>query len=131
MPRPKPNLTPEEMKARQARWVKEWRDRNPEKHRKARKRAYNNRKRKAMEMVDGAFCNRCGCDELDFLEFNHIEGGGCIEWRENMGVAMIDRVIAGRETDDLEILCRICNAVDFLERKNNKQAKRFKISWEL
>ena len=41
----------------------------------------------------------------------------------------MDRVIAGRKTDDLEILCRVCNAVDFLERKNNNQAKRFRINW--
>lgn len=47
----------------------------------------------------------------------------------NKGTAMMDRVIAGRDTKDLEILCRVCNAVDFLERKNNKQSKRFKIIW--
>lgn len=131
MARPKPDLTPEQLKARQARWVQEWRERNPEKQKLARKRAYNNRKRKAMEMVDGAFCNRCGCDELDFLEFNHIEGGGCKEWRENKGVSMMDRVIGGRVIEDLEILCRLCNAHHHLESKNEEQSKRFKIVWTL
>ena len=51
MPRPKPNLTKKELRERQARWVKEWRDKNPEKHKLARKRAYTNRKIKAMKKV--------------------------------------------------------------------------------
>jgi len=50
-------------------------------------------------------CSRCGCDELDFLEYNHIGGDG------------------------LEILCRVCNAHEFLERKNGKSAERFEIKW--
>jgi len=129
MARPKPNLTEKELKARQARWVKEWRDRNPEKANLARKRAYNNRKTKAMNMVDKPVCNKCGCDELDFLEFNHIDGGGCKDWRENGARSMADRVIMGRDVDDLEILCRLCNALDHLTRKNEIQSVRFKVSW--
>jgi hypothetical protein len=127
---PKPNLTPEQLKARQAKWVQNWRTKYPEKQKLARKRAYNNRKLKAILKVGEARCKRCGCDELDFLEFNHIGGNGCKDWRENKGVPMMDRIIAGRKIDDLEILCRVCNAVDFLERKNNNQSKRYRIIWE-
>jgi hypothetical protein len=130
MARPKPNLTPEQLKARQAQWVQNWRTKYPEKQKLARKRAYNNRKLKALKMVGDAECVRCGCDELDFLEFNHTEGGGCKDWRKNKGVAMMDRVIGGRDTEDLEILCRICNALHYLESKNNKQALRYDIYWE-
>jgi len=129
MARPKPNLTKEELKARQAMWVKRWRDKNPDKQKLARKKAYNNRKLKALKIVGEPKCEICGCDELDFLEFNHINGNGCKDWKNNKGVPMMDRVIAGRNTNDLNILCRICNAKDFLERKNNKQSKRFKIIW--
>jgi len=130
MARPKPNLTEEGLKARQAKWVKDWRERNPEKQKLARKRAYNNRKVKAMNMVAGPVCNQCGCDELDFLEFNHIDGGGCKDWKENNGKAMADRVIMGRGVEDLEILCRLCNALDHLSRKNKPQSIRFKVVWK-
>ena len=130
MARPKPNLTPEQFKARQARWVMEWRRRNPEKHKLARKRAYLNRKLKALKAVGEPKCRNCGCDEIDFLEFNHMRGDGCKEWRANKGNSMMDRILTfKRKTDDLEILCRVCNALDFLERKNKKSAKNFKITW--
>jgi DNA mismatch repair ATPase MutS len=97
----------------------------------ARKRAYNNRKLKAILKVGEARCVRCGCDELDFLEFNHIGGNGCKDHRENKNVPIMDRILTKkRNTNDLEIVCRVCNALDFLERKNNKQSKRFSIKWE-
>ena len=128
---PKPNLTPEQLKARSAMWVKRWRDKYPEKQALARKRAYNNRKLKAILKVGEARCVRCGCDELDFLEFNHIGGNGCKDHRENKNVPIMDRILTKkRNTNDLEIVCRVCNALDFLERKNNKQSKRFSIKWE-
>lgn len=121
----------EKERKRATEYTRKYRKNNPDKVKKNRKSAYNNRKRKAMEMVDGAYCNKCGCNELDFLEFNHINGGGCKEWRENKGVAMMDRVLNGRDVGDLEILCRICNALEYLERKNYEQSKKFKIIWEL
>jgi hypothetical protein len=131
MARPKPIETPEEHKARLARYVLKWRTANPEKQRLARQRAYYNRKLKAFNVIGEAKCNRCGCDELDFLEFNHINGNGCKEWRENPGSPMMDRILTRkRDVKDLEILCRVCNALDHLERKNNKQAKRYKIIWK-
>lgn len=127
---PKPNLTSEQLKARSAMWVQRWRTKYPEKQALARKRAYNNRKLKALKIVGEPKCNQCGCDELSFLEFNHIGGNGCVEWRENKGKPMMDRVIKGRETDDLEILCRVCNALDYLSRKNKEQSQRYEIKFK-
>jgi len=127
---PKPNLTEQQLKDRQAQWVHNWRVKYPEKQKLARKRAYNNRKLKAINKIGYARCVRCGCDELDFLEFNHIGGNGCQDWRANKGIPMMDRILSGRKTGDLEILCRVCNAIDYLERKNKEQAKRFKVKWE-
>jgi hypothetical protein len=129
MARPKPNLTEQELKARQARWVKEWRERNPEKQKLARKRTYNSRKANAMSKVAEPVCNKCGCDELDFLEFNHIGGGGCQDWKESKNKAMADRILTGRSVDDLEILCRLCNALDHLSRKNKTESLKFNVSW--
>ena len=132
MARPKPNLTTEEIKARSAMWVKKWRDENPEKQKLARKRAYVNRKIKAFKMLGEPKCNKCGCDEIDFLEFNHIEGGGCKEWRDSITYSsMADKLLTGkRKPEGLEILCRVCNALDFLNRKNIESSKKFKIIWQ-
>lgn len=131
MARPKPNLTQEQLKLRQAEWVKRWREKNPEKQALARKRAYINRKLKAIKLVGEPKCVRCGCDELLFLEFNHKEGNGCIEWRRSGGIPMMDRILSkNRKIDDLEVVCRVCNALDYLERKNNIQAKKYRVIWE-
>lgn len=130
MARPKPNLTEEQLKARSAAWVKKWRDANPEKQALARKRAYLNRKLKAFKVIGEPKCKRCGCNILEFLEYNHINGGGCKEWRESRGRSMADRLLTnGRTKDGLEILCRVCNALDFLSRKNKDEAKRYEIKW--
>mgnify|MGYP001610083907 FL=1 len=44
---------------------------------------------------------------------------------------MMDRILTKKRTaKDLEILCRLCNALDFLERKNKVAAKCFKIHWK-
>lgn len=132
MARPKPNLTEKELKERSAKWVKKWRDNNPKKHKLARKRAYANRKKKAFLVIGGAICVRCGCDEIEFLEFNHIDGGGCKEHRDSNCKPMMDRILTkDRHTNDLECLCRICNALDYLERKNPEMAKNYSIKYEL
>ena len=129
---PKPDLTPKQLKARSAMWVQRWRTKYPERQALARKRAYRNRKLKAILKVNGeAKCLRCGCDELDFLEFNHKNGGGCVEHRENKNKPIMDRILTNkRDVNDLEICCRICNAWDYLGRKNPKQSARFNIQWE-
>lgn len=127
---PKPNLTEEQLKARAAKWVKKWRDNNPEKQRLARRRAYLNRKIKALRTVGEVKCKRCGCDEVQFLEFNHIEGNGCKEWRKNGRVATMEMILSKkRGIEGLEILCRVCNSLDYLERKNKNSSLRYKIIW--
>ena len=129
MSRP-PIYTPEEKKIKQAEWVAKWRRENPEKQKLARQRAYDNRKRKAMELVGGAICVRCGCDELHALEFNHTNGGGASEHRENNNVPIMDRILTmKRNVDDLEILCRVCNSLDHLERKIPEIKGRYRIEY--
>lgn len=131
MARQKPDLTEEQLKARSAMWVKRWRDKYPERQALARRRAYLNRKIKAFKVLGEPVCKKCGCDILEFLEYNHINGGGCKEWRENKGRSMTDMLLTkGRTTEGLEILCRVCNAIDYLSRKNNEQSKRYRIRWK-
>jgi hypothetical protein len=109
--------------------TRRWRARHPDKVKQKRKDAYNNRKQRAMDKLGGAICIRCGCDELGFLEFNHKNGGGCKEWR-TAKKSMADRILSGeRSTEDIEILCRLCNAHHFLESKN-VNANRFTVVWK-
>lgn len=130
MARPKRHETKKQKRLRMSENTRRWRARHPEEIKRVRKKQYNSRKLRAMNLAGGAKCIRCGCDEFSFLEFNHKNGGGCKDWRESGGVAMVDRILTGkRNTDDLEIVCRVCNALDFLERKNNQSAKRFQIKW--
>lgn len=60
-------------------------------------------------------CVRCGCDRVELLEINHKNGGGGKELR-GLG-SKWHRMIAKleRSVDDLELLCRPCNAVHALE----------------
>ena len=113
------------------RYMRAYRAKHPDRVKKARRRQYINRKTKAMKAVSDARCENCGCTEIDFLEFNHKNGGGCQEHKKTDCKPMMDRILTkNRDTKDLDILCRVCNALEFLKRKNNKSAKRFEIIWK-
>lgn len=124
--------TPEGLKKHRERateLTKIYRSRHPEKVKESRRSVYLNRKYRAMELVGGAKCVRCGCDYIDFLEFNHINGGGCKEWRKNKK-GLVDRLLSGdRDKSGLEVLCRVCNAVDYLERKSPEASGSYKIEF--
>ena len=89
-----------------------------------------------MEILGGARCSCCGCDELDYLEFNHIDGGGCRESRESTMKrgycsGVVDRLLSGeRSPEGLNVLCRLCNALDYLARKNPTKIGCFIVRWE-
>ena len=62
----------------------------------------------------GGHCSNCGCDDLEAIEFNHINGGGGAESRRGNGrVTMMYGIVAGRRTD-IELTCRPCNALHYL-----------------
>jgi len=107
-----------------------WRAKHPEKTKATRKQSQINRRIKAMELIGGARCLRCGCTEIEFLEINHKNGGGCQEYRK-VRKSLVDQILKGeRTTEDLEVLCRVCNALDYLERKNPTLAKHFTVTWK-
>jgi len=71
-------------------------------------------------------CVRCGCDDKRLLEINHKNGGGSEEYGRNSKGKSLKRssvtfyysILDGRRsTDDLEILCKPCNAIHYLELK--------------
>ena len=75
-------------------------------------------------------CANCGCDDTRFLEINHIKGGGKKE-QKKLGASqnLVSLIQQGkRGTDDLNLLCRPCNALDHLERVNGKTP--FRVVWE-
>lgn len=63
-------------------------------------------------------CANCGCDDIFFLEINHINGGGSQGAKTKQYNMLYEGVIyRGLPTDSLNILCRICNALDYIKRK--------------
>lgn len=76
------------------------------------------RKRAFRKISDEIKCVNCGCDIPEILEINHINGGGKAEIRLKYGNIyrkFLDGIILGtRETKDLNLLCKICNALHYV-----------------
>lgn len=62
-------------------------------------------------------CVRCGCNDMRLLEVNHKDGGGRQEFKRKGQGFYLDVANGRRPTDDLEILCRPCNAIHYLESR--------------
>ena len=63
-------------------------------------------------------CSNCGCNDINLLEINHMNGGGKKELDALKSGDLKYLIINGsRKTDDLNLLCRPCNGLDYLERK--------------
>ena len=72
-------------------------------------------------------CVRCGCNDMRFLEINHKFGGGKKDLRNNQSSKFYRDIADGsRCTDDLEILCKPCNAIHALELKFGSVAMEVK-----
>jgi len=82
----------------------------------------------AFAKIDPAMkCVNCGCDDTRFLEINHIKGGGWKERRSlkkkdpNVSIDFVLLIQRGkRDVEDLNLLCRVCNSIDHLERVHGK-----------
>lgn len=99
-----------------------WKDKNPETYKESWKKHNLNRRRNVLLKISAELkCNRCGCDKFDLLEINHINGGGLKEvGRRNQ--IFISKILSGeRQIDDLEILCKMCNILHYIELKFGKQ----------
>jgi len=71
---------------------------------------------------DNPHCVRCGCDDIRLLEINHKNGGGSKELQGGKLSSKFSRdILKGiRKTDDLELLCKVCNSWHYLELKYGK-----------
>jgi hypothetical protein len=117
---------------------KEYRAKNREKNRaycskyaKEHRKEANKRNRETMRKVrlgvlnsisnNNPVCVRCGCNDIRLLEVNHKNGDGGKERRERKNYTIYFDVLNNkRRVDDLEILCKICNAWHYLEHKFGK-----------
>ncbi|MDD5501609.1 MAG: hypothetical protein PHH57_08050 [Candidatus Omnitrophica bacterium] len=105
-------------------------ERNRDVYRAANRKRHHDRKVAVFEKLGGVVCVNCGCDEIDFLEINHKDGGGCAELRKINRSLYEDIYYGRRGTEDLEVLCRVCNALDHLKRKSNGKTAPYRIIWQ-
>jgi hypothetical protein len=63
-------------------------------------------------------CFRCSCDDIRILEINHTNGGGVKEFKEKGNYKFYRDITKGiRKTDDLNLLCKVCNQAHFVKLK--------------
>jgi predicted nucleic acid-binding Zn ribbon protein len=86
------------------------------------------RKMKVYELLGGAKCVNCGCDNLKALEINHKKGGGCKFRNGAGGSSLVEGIYYHRlNPEDFEITCRVCNALHYMKLRG---IKGWKIIWK-
>lgn len=93
------------------------------------KKRYNGLKIAVIQKLGGK-CVYCGCDVLEALEINHVNGGGSKEL--SIGKKRISHMnlylgILKRQRKDVELVCRVCNSVHWLKLKG---ITGYAISWK-
>lgn len=106
---------------------KKWLEDTKERRGKWKKDYYEKMRNEALRIVargNEIRCVNCDCDLIKILEINHINGGGT---KENKNQIINDIVFKRRNVNDLDIRCRICNALHYTELTNGPLP--FSISW--
>ena len=86
------------------------------------------------EMLGGAKCKYCGCDDINALEINHINGGGNRERRLKRGkpysgnVILEDLYYGVTPLSEVEVTCRVCNAWHYITKKIGYD--KWEIKWK-
>ena len=107
-------------------------DKNYNKYAAKKMREYYKRLRlQALQKITGSekpLCNRCSCDFLPLLNINHKNGGGRRERTQYGNTREFYRVIVRgtRKLIDLEVLCRVCNAIHYA---NFKYGAKYKVKF--
>lgn len=71
---------------------------------------------KAIDRLGGRQCANCGCNEFSLLEINHINGGGQAAAKIKPHRQLCRDIINGKvELRDYNVLCRICNALHYVQ----------------
>lgn len=96
---------------------------NPKYHSKYSKAWRIEKRLEALRKISGGKikCVRCGIKDIRVLDINHKNGGGRKELKKNKLSHLSVRIALGnRKISDLEILCRNCNYLHWLELKQKK-----------
>jgi hypothetical protein len=72
-------------------------------------------------------CVNCGCTNPRFIEINHKNGGGIKDIRPDPMKFYYSIKKLERHIDDLELTCRICNTLHYMELLHGKLP--YKIIW--
>lgn len=108
-----------------------WKENNPDSYESCWKKYNRNFKLKILDIVGRGkiACVNCGCDVPNFLEINHINGGGSAAGETKGGnTKFYQAILKGkRSVDDLDIRCKPCNNLHYLELKYGPLP--FKITW--
>lgn len=84
---------------------------------------------RVVELLGGAKCVNCGCDEDAILEINHINGGGNQELKARDLTMMFRDILMGRrDVSEFNVLCRPCNTLHYIQDIIGIQG--FKITWK-
>ena len=91
-------------------------------------------RRRAMEKIQGTsnlVCIKCGCSEYKLLEINHVDGGGRKERLLMKGENIYALILNNKRTvKDLDIRCKMCNILYFIELKYGIEvSERYKLLW--
>lgn len=112
-----PSRRPEAVKARVHKWCL--------KHPGYYKRKHGELRMKVIERL-GSKCVVCGCLILDALEINHINGGGYKTKQEISIIKAFNMILHGTYPYPVELTCRVCNSLRYLESKG---FKGWKVIW--
>ncbi len=110
--------------------ARNYRTKHPERLVECSVKHYRALKIKVLNMIGGAECVNCGTKDIRILEVNHINGGGAKEASEyrKRGTNLYTELAYGRRTTaGLNVLCRVCNALDHVKRKYPDLADKYKV----
>lgn len=111
--------------------IQQWFRDHPEQRRIYNQRGHRKYRAKAVEVVARGklACAGCGCDDPSVLEINHMNGGGYDEYRGRT-TSFYRAIINGtRPLDDLNLLCKVCNALHTIRLKEPELARHYQVIW--
>jgi hypothetical protein len=108
---------------------REWYRKDPERTSKIESEKRKKKRQRALFLVGRGQieCINCGCDRPEFLEVNHVNGGGGKE-NERSSKFYCDILTRRRKIDDLELRCKVCNILHYSERTYGNLP--FRIIWD-
>jgi hypothetical protein len=82
-----------------------------------------------MEVLGGTECTICGNTDIRMLEINHI--GGIGKGHRFFGSQLYVRIVDGRlPREKFNVLCRLCNVLEYIERKYPELKGRIEVKWK-